>query len=113
MDKGGVCVKTGVYLVVAICIVDYIHLYFCFQLVFDAWDWWQLRQKDRRRKVKSVRSSEKRSKMSGQQGQRRVGLLYDERMCKHHSEDDDFHPETPNRIRAIWNKLQTSRITDR
>ncbi|XP_061364945.1 histone deacetylase 5 isoform X1 [Gastrolobium bilobum] len=46
-------------------------------------------------------------------GQRRVGLLYDERMCKHHKPDDDYHPETPNRIRAIWNKLQSAGIPDR
>lgn len=45
--------------------------------------------------------------------QRRVGLLYDERMCKHYDPDDDRHPETPNRIRAIWDKLQTTGITDR
>ncbi|KAK7265858.1 hypothetical protein RJT34_33482 [Clitoria ternatea] len=46
-------------------------------------------------------------------GQRRVGLLYDERMCRHFSPDDNFHPETPNRIRSIWNTLQTAGIPDR
>lgn len=56
-------------------------------------------------------SDETRIKTSNQQ--RRVGLLYDERMCKHYDPDDDRHPETPNRIRAIWDKLQTTGITDR
>lgn len=56
-------------------------------------------------------SDETRIKSSNQQ--RRVGLLYDERMCKHYDPDDDHHPETPNRIRAIWDKLQTTGITDR
>ncbi|KAF3438084.1 hypothetical protein FNV43_RR20840 [Rhamnella rubrinervis] len=44
---------------------------------------------------------------------RMVGLLYDERMCKHHTPDDDYHPENPNRIRAIWNKLQSAGIHER
>ncbi|XP_040986012.1 histone deacetylase 5 isoform X1 [Juglans microcarpa x Juglans regia] len=44
---------------------------------------------------------------------KRVGLLYDDRMCAHHTPDDDYHPENPNRIRAIWNKLQSSRIPQR
>lgn len=44
---------------------------------------------------------------------RNVGLLYDERMCNHFDPVDDYHPETPNRIRSIWNKLQTTGITDR
>ncbi|KAI4343955.1 hypothetical protein L6164_011241 [Bauhinia variegata] len=44
---------------------------------------------------------------------RRVGLLYDERMCKHNTPDDDYHPENPNRIRAIWKKLQSAGIPDR
>ncbi|MED6119857.1 Histone deacetylase 5 [Stylosanthes scabra] len=46
-------------------------------------------------------------------GQRRVALLYDERMCKHENLHEDYHPETPNRIRSIWNKLQSSGITQR
>ncbi|XP_015943378.1 histone deacetylase 5 [Arachis duranensis] len=46
-------------------------------------------------------------------GQRRVGLLYDERMCKHENLHDGYHPETPNRIRSIWNKLQSTGITQR
>ncbi|KAK7330295.1 hypothetical protein VNO77_24485 [Canavalia gladiata] len=50
---------------------------------------------------------------SEKSGKRRVGLLYDERMCNHHTPDDDYHPENPNRIRAIWNKLQTAGIPDR
>ncbi|MCI69959.1 histone deacetylase 5-like, partial [Trifolium medium] len=34
-------------------------------------------------------------------------------MCKHFNPDDNRHPETPNRIKAIWDKLQTTGITDR
>ncbi|XP_022135468.1 histone deacetylase 5-like [Momordica charantia] len=44
---------------------------------------------------------------------RRVGVLYDERMCKHHTPDGIYHPENPNRIRAIWNKLQSAGIHKR
>ncbi|KAH7528921.1 hypothetical protein FEM48_Zijuj05G0129000 [Ziziphus jujuba var. spinosa] len=44
---------------------------------------------------------------------RLVGLLYDERMCKHHTPDGEPHPENPNRIRAIWNKLQSAGIHHR
>ncbi|XP_048137753.1 histone deacetylase 5 isoform X4 [Rhodamnia argentea] len=44
---------------------------------------------------------------------RRVGILYDERMCRHHTPDDEPHPENPNRIRAIWNKLQSAGISQR
>ncbi|KAK9107258.1 hypothetical protein Syun_023269 [Stephania yunnanensis] len=43
----------------------------------------------------------------------RVGLLYDERMCKHHTPDGEDHPENPERIRAIWRKLQSAGITQR
>ncbi|KAL5544609.1 hypothetical protein UlMin_008393, partial [Ulmus minor] len=45
--------------------------------------------------------------------QRKVGLLYDERMCKHHTPDGEFNPENPNRIRAIWNKLLDAGIPQR
>ncbi|KAK3406388.1 hypothetical protein EUGRSUZ_K02530 [Eucalyptus grandis] len=45
--------------------------------------------------------------------QRRVGIVYDERMCRHHTPDGEFHHENPNRIRAIWNKLQAAGITQR
>ncbi|KAH1201479.1 Histone deacetylase 5 [Glycine max] len=45
--------------------------------------------------------------------QRRVGLLYDETMCKHHTPDDEDHPENPNRIRAIWNRLQSAGVLQR
>ncbi|KAL5544607.1 hypothetical protein UlMin_008391 [Ulmus minor] len=44
---------------------------------------------------------------------RRVGLLYDERMCNHHTPDGEPHPENPNRIREIWKKLLNSGITQR
>ncbi|KAJ0105004.1 hypothetical protein Patl1_18889 [Pistacia atlantica] len=44
---------------------------------------------------------------------RRVGLLYDDRMCKHHTPDGDNHPENPYRIKAIWNKLQKAGIPRR
>ncbi|KAJ9140542.1 hypothetical protein P3X46_031177 [Hevea brasiliensis] len=45
--------------------------------------------------------------------QRLVGILYDERMCKHHTPDDDYHPENPNRIKAIWSKLVANNIPQR
>ncbi|GLU21511.1 hypothetical protein SLE2022_376450 [Rubroshorea leprosula] len=45
--------------------------------------------------------------------QRRVGLIYDERMCSHCAPDGEPHPENPNRIKAIWNKLQNSNISQR
>ncbi|KAI3766930.1 hypothetical protein L2E82_17009 [Cichorium intybus] len=34
-------------------------------------------------------------------------------MCKHSTPDGDPHPENPNRIRAIWNKLLTAKIPQR
>ncbi|XP_009772785.1 histone deacetylase 5-like isoform X2 [Nicotiana tabacum] len=34
-------------------------------------------------------------------------------MCKHSCTDDNRHPESPNRIRAIWKKLQYSGVTNR
>ncbi|CAI9111825.1 OLC1v1012148C1 [Oldenlandia corymbosa var. corymbosa] len=42
---------------------------------------------------------------------RRVGLLYDDRMCQHFDSSD--HPENPNRIRSIWKKLQASGVNQR
>ncbi|KAI4365858.1 hypothetical protein MLD38_021806 [Melastoma candidum] len=44
---------------------------------------------------------------------RRVGIVYDERMCKHSTHDGEPHPENPDRIRVIWDKLQASGITRR
>ncbi|XP_028126328.1 histone deacetylase 5 isoform X2 [Camellia sinensis] len=44
---------------------------------------------------------------------RRVGLIYDDRMCKHFTPDGDYHPENPNRILSIWKKLQSSGIPQR
>ena len=44
---------------------------------------------------------------------RRVGLAYDERMCLHHTPDGDDHPECPDRIRVIWNKLRDSGLLSR
>ncbi|KAF3976008.1 hypothetical protein CMV_000755 [Castanea mollissima] len=58
-------------------------------------------------------SSDDSSSSGNCQSQRRVGILYDERMCKHSTPDGDHHPENPNRIRAIWNKLQLARIPQR
>ncbi|XP_028797957.1 histone deacetylase 5 isoform X2 [Neltuma alba] len=57
--------------------------------------------------------SESKSNSIGSHGQRRVGLLYDERMCKHYTPDNDYHPENPDRIRAIWKKLQNAGIPER
>uniref|UniRef100_A0A803M0T7 histone deacetylase n=1 Tax=Chenopodium quinoa TaxID=63459 RepID=A0A803M0T7_CHEQI len=48
-----------------------------------------------------------------QRNERRVGLVYDERMCKHATPDGADHPECPDRIRVIWNKLCNSGFTDR
>ncbi|EXB56058.1 hypothetical protein L484_001083 [Morus notabilis] len=45
--------------------------------------------------------------------QRRVGLLYDQRMCKHHTPDGEYHPENPNRVRAIWKKLHSAGVPQR
>lgn len=50
---------------------------------------------------------------SATKSQRRVGLLYDERMCKHSTPDGDPHPENPDRIKVIWNKLQANSIPQR
>ncbi|XP_050376901.1 histone deacetylase 5 [Argentina anserina] len=50
---------------------------------------------------------------SAGKSQRRVGLLYDERMCKHSTPDGEPHPENPDRIKVIWNKLQASSIPQR
>ncbi|GAB2289705.1 Histone deacetylase 5 [Dionaea muscipula] len=44
---------------------------------------------------------------------RRVGLVYDDRMCKHETPDGEPHPENPDRIRSIWNKLQDAGVVDR
>ncbi|KAI7737544.1 hypothetical protein M8C21_008847, partial [Ambrosia artemisiifolia] len=44
---------------------------------------------------------------------RRVGLVYDERMCKHSTPRGEPHPENPDRIRAIWNKLTSAGIHQR
>ncbi|KAL7115012.1 hypothetical protein ACP275_04G157300 [Erythranthe tilingii] len=44
---------------------------------------------------------------------RRVGLIYDDRMCKHADPVDDDHVENPNRIRAIWDKLNASGLAQR
>ncbi|CAN6219501.1 unnamed protein product [Urochloa humidicola] len=43
----------------------------------------------------------------------RVGLLYDERMCAHATPYGEEHPENPERLRAIWRKLNAGRITSR
>ncbi|KAL2935418.1 Histone deacetylase 5 [Bienertia sinuspersici] len=44
---------------------------------------------------------------------RRVGLVYDEKMRNHHTPDGEDHPECPDRITAIWNKLRNSGLIDR
>lgn len=43
----------------------------------------------------------------------RVGLVYDEKMCNHNTPDGEDHPECPDRIRVIWNKLRNSGLIDR
>ncbi|OAY72753.1 Histone deacetylase 5 [Ananas comosus] len=42
-----------------------------------------------------------------------VGLVYDERMCSHATPDGESHPENPERLRAIWRKLEAEGITKR
>ncbi|KAH7665181.1 Histone deacetylase family protein [Dioscorea alata] len=42
-----------------------------------------------------------------------VGLLYDERMCRHSTADGEPHPECPDRIRSIWEKLKSEGIPQR
>ncbi|KAG5412184.1 hypothetical protein IGI04_008503 [Brassica rapa subsp. trilocularis] len=51
--------------------------------------------------------------MAGESRKRKVGLLYDERMCKHDTPDGDDHPECPNRIKAIWEMLQRTGLAQR
>jgi histone deacetylase 6 len=43
----------------------------------------------------------------------RVGLLYDDRMCAHATPDGEDHPESPERLRAIWRKLAAEGIASR
>ncbi|MQL98802.1 hypothetical protein Taro_031514 [Colocasia esculenta] len=43
----------------------------------------------------------------------RVGLAYDERMCRHATPDGEDHPENPERIRAIWRELVSVGVTQR
>ncbi|XP_024312811.1 histone deacetylase 5 isoform X2 [Brachypodium distachyon] len=43
----------------------------------------------------------------------RVGLLYDERMCAHATPDGKYHPENPERLRAIWKKLGEQGVAER
>ncbi|EOA14995.1 hypothetical protein CARUB_v10028344mg, partial [Capsella rubella] len=45
--------------------------------------------------------------------QRKVGLIYDETMCKHDTPDGEVHVECPDRIRVIWEKLQLAGVTQR
>ncbi|KAF8399592.1 hypothetical protein HHK36_015460 [Tetracentron sinense] len=44
---------------------------------------------------------------------RRVGLIYDDRMCKHSTPDGEDHPENPRRIKEIWRKLESAGIPQR
>jgi hypothetical protein len=44
---------------------------------------------------------------------RRVGLVYDKRMCKHSTPKKEHHPENPRRIRAVWDKLVSAGIPKR
>ncbi|KAK7347341.1 hypothetical protein VNO80_21871 [Phaseolus coccineus] len=57
--------------------------------------------------------SAKKSSESSVNGQPRVGLLYDRRMCRHHTPNNEDHVETPNRIRSIWNQLESAGIPQR
>ncbi|XP_031489923.1 histone deacetylase 5 [Nymphaea colorata] len=42
-----------------------------------------------------------------------VGLAYDERMCAHFDPREDPHPEDPQRIKAVWEMLQSEGIPER
>lgn len=42
-----------------------------------------------------------------------MGLLYDERMCAHATPDGEDHPENPERLRAIWRKLNDEGVVSR
>ncbi|KAF3499203.1 hypothetical protein F2Q69_00039955 [Brassica cretica] len=44
---------------------------------------------------------------------RKVGLVYDETMCKHDTPHGEAHPERPDRIRVIWENLQLAGVTQR
>ncbi|KAH9609498.1 hypothetical protein KSS87_018711 [Heliosperma pusillum] len=44
---------------------------------------------------------------------KRVGLIYDDRMCDHHTPDGVDHPECPDRIRVILDKLTVSSLIHR
>ncbi|EER97493.1 hypothetical protein BDA96_02G383800 [Sorghum bicolor] len=43
----------------------------------------------------------------------RVGLLYDDRMRAHATPDGEEHPENPERLRAIWRKLNAEGVAPR
>ncbi|CAH8305491.1 unnamed protein product [Eruca vesicaria subsp. sativa] len=44
---------------------------------------------------------------------KKVGLVYDETMCKHDTPYGESHPECPDRIRVIWENLQLAGVTQR
>lgn len=43
----------------------------------------------------------------------RVGLVYDERMCRHGTPNGESHPENQQRIKAIWQELESAGVTQR
>ncbi|VVB17571.1 unnamed protein product [Arabis nemorensis] len=61
----------------------------------------------------SGESSGKNCGYSDGKSQRKVGLLYDEKMCKHDTPDGEDHPECPDRIRIIWETLQLAGVAQR
>ncbi|XP_047957076.1 histone deacetylase 5 isoform X1 [Salvia hispanica] len=58
-----------------------------------------------------IESSLSRSSSGGED--RRVGLIFDERMCKHYAPAEEDHPECPDRILAIWSLLNSSGLAKR
>lgn len=58
-------------------------------------------------------NSEAESSVSVGGKDRRVGLIFDERMCKHYAPDGEDHPECPDRVRVIWERLNSSGLTKR
>ncbi|XP_027919857.1 histone deacetylase 5-like [Vigna unguiculata] len=60
-----------------------------------------------------MENESKKGKESSASGQRRVGLLYDGRMGKHYAPNETNHVENPNRIRSIWNRLESAGVPQR
>ncbi|KAL8465178.1 hypothetical protein ACS0TY_034612 [Phlomoides rotata] len=60
-----------------------------------------------------IESSLSRSNANVTANGRRVGLIFDGRMCKHYAPGGEDHPECPDRIRVIWDRLNSSGLAKR